>query len=311
MEPYLYTAVYQTPGAARNLDYDSVLFGTSMSENSHTSWFDEEMGWHTAKLIYAGARSADLGAILAQIFHGNRQVKHIIMDINDYQLTVTPDTFYTEEAHYLYDINPFNDIKYLLNKGVIGSAFTRLIAFAAGMGGNMDEAYSWIQHYSKEKVQQAYYDTGIGVTEFPVLSPDNIRQSLEICKRNLDSFAPYIKAHPETQFIIFYPPYSLAYWQMLRETGRLEERIAVYQYSIEYLLNFDNVQIYYFQDEDNIISNLEIYCDLCHHIPEINRYIFECIRDGEKRLTADNYQNVLDNMYYFARDYDYDSLWEK
>ena len=57
-------AVYQTPGAAKNLEYTDVLMGTSMTENFHTGWFDEELGWHTMKLSYSGARSNDLKAIL-------------------------------------------------------------------------------------------------------------------------------------------------------------------------------------------------------------------------------------------------------
>ena len=61
-------AVYQTPGAAKNLEYTDVLMGTSMTENFHTGWFDEELGWHTMKLSYSGARSNDLKAIFTAIF---------------------------------------------------------------------------------------------------------------------------------------------------------------------------------------------------------------------------------------------------
>ena len=48
--PYLYNSVYQAPGLARNTTYDSVLLGTSMTENFQTDWFDRELGWNTVKL---------------------------------------------------------------------------------------------------------------------------------------------------------------------------------------------------------------------------------------------------------------------
>lgn len=67
MPVVLDNAVYQTAGAAKNLTYNSAIIGTSMTENMHTSWFDDEMGWTTMKLSYSGARSNDLQAIFGEI----------------------------------------------------------------------------------------------------------------------------------------------------------------------------------------------------------------------------------------------------
>ena len=72
------TAVYQTAGAAKNLEYDSAIVGTSMTENFHTSWFDEVLGWNTMKLSYSGARSSDLEAIFGEISERKEPIKNIL-----------------------------------------------------------------------------------------------------------------------------------------------------------------------------------------------------------------------------------------
>jgi len=59
-----------------------------------------------------------------------------------------------------------------------------------------------------------------------------------------------------------------------------------------------------------IIINLECYRDVCHHRPEYNRYIFDCIRQGENRITRENLDKTLLEMYEFAKDYDYEAYWQ-
>ena len=110
-------AVYQTAGAARNLEYDSAIVGTSMTENFHTSWFDEEMGWNTMKLSYSGARSNDLNAILEQISCREECLNHVVLDINEYQLTSEKWIQYVDRPEYLYDSKWINDYKYLFFTG--------------------------------------------------------------------------------------------------------------------------------------------------------------------------------------------------
>jgi prolyl-tRNA editing enzyme YbaK/EbsC (Cys-tRNA(Pro) deacylase) len=71
----------------------------------------------------------------------------------------------------------------------------------------------------------------------------------------------------------------------------------------------DNVRVYYFQNEFDIITDLDNYRDNCHHRPEYNRYMFECIRDGKNEMTLQNYQALFQEMYDFAKDYPYTNLW--
>ena len=304
----LENAVYQTPGAARNFEYDSVIVGTSMTENFRASWFDEAMGWKTLKLSYSGARSNDLKAILEQIYSGEESPENIVMDVNAYQLTVEPETAYAVRPEYLYDQNPFSDVYYLYNQDVLLAGMSRVVDKFTGRESNLDDAYTWEEeeHFGiartleAERHQRVILEQGIQEVRRPGQS---------VCDQNLDNVLPIIAAHPETTFHIFYPPYSMLYWEEEIIKGTLEDMIAVYGRSMERLLEYDNVRVYYFQNEKEIISNLDNYRDSTHYRPEYNKYICECIAEGRKLVNRETYREQLADMYEYARTFSYESLW--
>ena len=313
-------AVYQTAGAAKNLSYDSAIVGTSMTENMHTSWFDEEMGWKTMKLSYSGARSDDLKAVFGEMSKHSEEIKNIVMDLNDYQLTVTSWTKYVERPEYLYDKYLYNDYNYVYNHGVFMRSVERCIDCLMGVENNVDFAYTWEDEslFGKEislatcvdrrnellakRTGDIYYTSGT-VSE-------GLENKIKTCQENLDNILPFIESHPDTQIHIFIPPYSMLAWEDKVLSGTLEDMIAIYAHAIKTLLQYENVKIYYFQDEEDIITDLDNYRDNCHHRPEYNRYMFECIRDGEKMITLDNYVERLTAMYEFATNYPYAQMWE-
>ncbi len=322
----LNNAVYQTAGASRNLQYDSAIIGTSMTENIHTSWVDEALGWDTMKLSYSGARSNDLQAIFEQVSKKEGELKNVIIDINDYQLTCESWTSYVERPHYLYDDSLYNDHKYLLNKDTFALSIQRLMDGFNGVQDNVDVAYTWEEEelFSKEIAQATCRDTRIQyMTEKIKLQgadklyyvPGEVSVELEnkitICQENLDNVLPFIEENPQTQFYVLIPPYSMLYWEQKVLNNTLEDILAIYAHAYERLLQYDNVHIYYFQYEPEIITNLDNYRDTAHHKPEYNRYMIDCMVKGEKELTKDNYKEKLEQMYDFAKNYPYQTMWNE
>ena len=281
------TAVYQTAGAAKNLEYDSAIVGTSMTENMHTSWFDEEMGWDTMKLSYSGARSNDLQAIFGEMSQKDGQLENVVMDINDYQLSVISWTKYVERPEYLYDEYLHNDYEYLYNHDIIVRSAERCLDGLMGLEDNIDTAYTWEDpsYFGKDIVMNASRDLrvqllqertdGEDVYQVKGAVSENIQDKYNMCQQNLDNILPFIENNPDTQFYIMIPPYSMLYWEQEVLKNELEDTIAVYAYAVKQFLQYDNVNIYYFQYEPEIITNLDNYRDDCHHRPEYNRYMFE------------------------------------
>lgn len=316
-------AVYQTAGAAKNLEYDSAIVGTSMTENMHTSWFDEELGWNTMKLSYAGARSSDLEAIFEQISQREGELKYLVTDINAYQLTSPSWTAYVERPYYLYDNQWCNDYKYLLNHDVMVTSVKRWMDGLKGVADNIDSAYTWEdpELFGKDITLSVTRDTrwqlinnrpiDDSLYKVPGSISEQLEERIQTCQENLDNILPFIEAHPETEFWIIIPPYSMLYWEQEILKGSLEDMLAVYEYAIGSFLKYDNVKVFYFQNEQDIITNLDNFRDAAHHTPEINRYIFECMVEDKNRLTKDNYKQELEEMYNFAKNYPYETIWEE
>ena len=63
----------QNPGMAKNMEYDSVILGSSMTVNFNTNWFEELMGLNTIKLSYSAAFPKDQANIMEIVFENNNQ----------------------------------------------------------------------------------------------------------------------------------------------------------------------------------------------------------------------------------------------
>jgi len=105
-----------------------------------------------------------------------------------------------------------------------------------------------------------------------------------------------IEAHPETDFYIFVPPYSMLWWDSTYRDGDTEAYLYNMEQAVTTLLNYENVKFFYFQNDREIITNLENYMDTLHFSQEINHYICNCMIEDSHRLTLENYQTVMADM---------------
>lgn len=312
---FQYMPVYQTAGVAKNFSYDSAIVGTSMTENFRVSWF-EEMDMDTVKLSYSGARSSDVAAILEQVFLSDNTVRYILLDINDYQLTTLPAEVYTERPAYLYEEVWWKDGEYLFNNDVFWMSAGRALEAVTDNQPNPDDAYTWEDPalFSEENVKAscAAYTSGLKeqLASGTIAAYDGTQEK-EWCRENLENVVSVIAAHPETEFVVFYPPYSILYWEQQLLSGRLYSILEIYYTAAEKLLSYDNVTVFYFQNEEGIITNLDYYRDICHHAPEINRYIFDCIKEGKNELTEENIGMYFEDMYRIAWEYPYENIWHE
>lgn len=299
---YLYNEVYQTPGMARNFKYDTVMLGSSMTENFKVSWFTD-YGQNCVKLCYSGARSKDIGNLLEQVFASGNKVTKIYIDINDYQISSEPDSVFGEVPEYLYDRNPFNDVQYVFNQDVWFESFDVLTAPASR--GNYDDAFCWedAAFFGKERVLEDLN----GSHEDEAWMAENAKagkESLEYVDTNMENILKYVKAHPETEFVFFYPPYSAAYWYDLKQQGVLGYKITAYRKSIEEILKCANADVYFFMDDYETITNLDLYRDMCHFNSDINRKMLEDMNKGTYKIGPLDYTERLLDLENFADSYE-------
>lgn len=304
--PYLIdNQLSQNPGMAKNWDYDSVILGSSMTVNFNTDWFAEILGLKTAKLSFNGAYPKDQSNIMDIIFASHNHVKTVFLgiDIPAYSSDVEATKYPIPE--YLYDTNYLNDISYVLNKDVLLNYILRAAADAKDKTA-IPTMYAlwWTDEYFNKQYVLQYY-------EAPEIVSEEVREDayIEQVKANLDvNICPYIEENRETEFVIFYPPYSILYWYGVNRENKLAATLAEYQYVSERLLQYDNVRIFNFQDQEAIITDLNNYADYDHYHKEINHYMVECFADGTCELTNKNLSDSIDKMRMLATNYDYDSI---
>lgn len=294
----------QNPGIAKNFDYDSVILGSSMTINFDTDLFGEVMGLNTVKLSYNGAYPKDIDNIMRLVIQSPNEVSHIFLGIDIFTYKAPYGFTAYEIPDYLYDDSYLNDISYLLNKDVLLNYF--LAPQIQREDTPLNEAYwNWpYMTYSAEWVMSNYEQPTVFAEPLPADSyQNNIKENLRIC------ILPYIEAMPDTEFVIFFPPYSILYWYTRYADGSLAAELAGEKQIMEELFAYPNVKVYYFQNQYDFIINLDNYTDYTHYTHEMNNQMTLCFaeEDCPYELTAENYETVLDEMNAWLAECDFES----
>ena len=266
---------YQCVGSLKTFDYDSVIAGSSVSENYNNGWFDQGFGCKSIKAIRSYGATADLCYLLDIAFE-HQDLKYVFYNLDPSALEADPETTYelTGCPMYLYDDNYVNDVRYWLNKGVLMEKIPYLIANS--LMGDYDEnnSYNWAQwkEFNSDMILGLY----IRKPSVSEMKPRDYYEDL--LRKNLDLLTDRITAHPETEFYIFVPPYSMLWWDNIYREGDTEAYLYNMEQAMKTLLEYENVKMFYFQNDREIITDLENYMDILHFSPEINRYICDSLK---------------------------------
>ncbi|MBD5504957.1 MAG: hypothetical protein HDR09_14825 [Lachnospiraceae bacterium] len=304
--PYLVdNQLSQNPGMAKHMEYDSVILGSSMTVNFNTHWFEELLGRKTLKLNYSGAYPKDQANIMEIIFDSGHDVQAVFLGVD-----VTTYTGGVEETkypipEYLYDDNYLNDVQYLFNKDVVLNYILRPLADPDKT--DLATVYqSWWtdEYYNIQWVMHNY--------EPPAPVPEETTPAayIENTDKNLRAnLCPYIEQNPDTVFYIFFPPYSILYWNDVIQENHLEATMAEYAHIAETLLAYDNVRIFYFPNQEKIVTDLNNYADYTHYHRDINRYMTECFANGTCEVTcAEEMEKALDETRDMIGRFDFEGL---
>ena len=299
MKAVLNDKEYQCVGTLRNFDYDALLVGSSVMENNDNSWYNDAYGVKAIKAIRSYGATADL-CYLLDVAYEEHDLKYVFYNIDPSSLYGDAETTYESTGcpMYLYDSNPFNDIQYLYNKDVL---FEKIpYAVANSFMGDYDENLS----YNWAKWKSFGPDMALGLYFRPAEVKEMLPEDayLDKLKANMDLLTAQVEAHPDTEFIFFYPPYSMLWWDMSFREGESDAIIRCEKEMTKALLSYDNVRIFCFQGEREVTTNLDNYMDTIHFSPEINRLMLDHITSGEYEMTPDNYEEMLDEVSAFTDD---------
>ena len=287
----------QMPGTVRNFQYDSVLMGSSVAENFDSAYLDAAYGCSTLKIIRASGSMADLLYYL-EMAQEEHDIENVFWCLDLFAMSAPAEATLPggDAPGYLHTESILDDIPYLCNKEVLLEKIPFMLAYGhAGIntGGN---GYNWARgkEFGAARAMKAYDRSGIAAdAEVEQRAPE---ESSGLVLENIRLLEKQISDHPGTSYHVFFPPYSMLWWDCAYVNGELEERFYILEETVSMLLGHENAEVYCFQNQASIVCDLDNYMDMVHYSPQINQYMLERMAAGEDRVTAENKDQIMAQM---------------
>lgn len=311
LEYPIYNERYQNDGILRHFEYDAIITGSSMTQNFKTTEMNALFDVNAIKVPFSGSSFKEINDNLITAFEANPNVKVVVRALDCDEFLKDKDSMrYDSYPEYLTDDIWYNDVQYIFNKKVFFEDTLNVLKYTAN--GNktttFDEYGNWMA-YKKFGIEGvlSQYSRPSYTAEIYGMTDSAERRLRGNVEQNIVSLA---RQYPDTEFYYFLPPYSICYWDNMKQTGSMQLKIDAFKLATELMLEQDNIHVFSFFDDFDMITNLDNYKDISHYHEDINTQMLHLMKAGEHRLTWDNYQDHWDAVYAYYSQYDYDSLFE-
>lgn len=293
----------QSAGLLRSQDYDTVFMGSSLAANFRAQWFDVYYEAKTVKITLPNGGFGEFATALDYAF-SQQEVERVIFGLDPNLLARDPAEAPDQMPEYLYDDNPLNDGKYLLNKDVLMRSGYTVLKKLQGQTQPLEDAFLWDGNvfFSRELALGSY------VRPEPVQEAVPAEAFLLHCKANLDIVTGWLEQHPDTEFLFFFSPYSILFWDKMDRQGETEAMLALLEETVETLLPYSNAKLHFYMADPDIITDLDNYADHIHIAGKVTYRMAQAMPKEEYLLTAENHTEVLDGLRDFVVHYDYESI---
>ncbi len=304
----------QAAGEIRHGDFDSVILGTSILENSSADEASRLLGGHFVNLSISAGDFFERGLMLQRLLE-SRRVRRIIYSLDFIYLNQRKGypVFPLPTWDFLYDSNPFNDIRAYLNGHFLGCLVRWSRApECVGREASLDRPNAWMNEpeYAGrfggfdawcraadnyqirdvyEKVSGAAEAIRTGALAAP--DPQQTARAIDYVDENL---IKWISKYPDTRFDLVFPPYSrakLAIWYQTRP-GDAQAHLAVIRHLAELSTRLPNLHVYGFEDQD-FPDDIARYKDMDHFDPAISSLITRSIGQEAHRIVPQDVERYI------------------
>ena len=102
----------------------------------------------------------------------------------------------------------------------------------------------------------------------------------------------------------------ILFWDKMERLGQTEAMFTMLEDTVQTLLAYDNAELQFFMADREIMTNLDNYADHIHIAGRVTYRLAQAMPTGQYRLSRETYREVLDGLWEFVINYDYDSIWE-
>ena len=303
----------QNYGLIKFGNFDGIILGTSMLENTSAAEATEKLKLSYANLSLSGGSFYEK-MLIAQFAVKTKHIKSVILSL-DYHF----DTEKRIGNSFDPDLYGENQLAgkirtYLTGKAVFCVLLRKKCDFVKR---DTDRPKAWMdlpEHARRfggfdNWLKYANEDGQIQAALNDLLRNESDHKSEYAKYQSVtdNEILPLFK-NKDTEFSIIVPPYSVFWW--VKRKSELEEMMRPFEYLVEKTQDLPNVKIYWFYDDDYVFD-ISRYKDLAHYHPSVNSLQLNAIRNGTHILDKSNYRRKIDAFVKKVRAFDLEPYLEK
>lgn len=315
MKPYYkYTqeyAMYWLIGRAKNTPAEAVIVGSSLSNFISSDKLGEQSGLRVISLSKSAGRPNIYSLFLRESLERN-QLQTIYYELNFPHLHME---YEGDIPLYLYNSNPIDDVKYVLNKDV--SKMTAYI-LASWLGDQIKPENDTRQNRTPAKTvfevdrsqSTSIYSTlavarSLYVRHGKVADKSSVIDYQTKANKNIEqNVIPFLEENPEIKFVFIVPCISILNTYDLVCEGTVDDYLAIHKDIMLSILKYDNAEIHMFSDLEGFVTNLDNYKDRVHYAPPGGDLICDGIKTGAYKVTPENIDERLRHLKSMAESFE-------
>ena len=306
----------QAAGIINNFEFDSIIIGTSMLENTSSFEASKILGENFVNISLSGSDFYERNFILDYVLR-KKEIKTIIYSLDNMYIEQRKGhkSYSIETFDYLYDNNPFNDLKVYWNEkffnciirlsneiGCIGNKKTLEYPNVWFTNKEHSDSFGGLDNWFKAKNNAQIKDAFSSIVSISQkikkgekISLNGIEEKIAKSKEYIDEYLlDNVKKYKDTKFVFVFPPYSRMLYAQWKQYYQLNYEIhkAIIRYLAQKSSEYKNLKIYGFEDND-FLDDIANYKDLSHYHQSINSMMLNNFKNDIGLLTSDNVENYI------------------
>ena len=290
--PFFYDTVYYqlyatAPRLLRDLDYDTLYIGSSMTRNFYLSDIDRTLGVKSIKLAASGATSIDLKKFfdIAREAKGEK-LKKVVFSLDVYSLNKTEPHYkefsylyrddLKEEYRYLFSRQSYSDMYYLLKRKMRPK---KKRMHQADPNRMFSTEYPGMRFGLTEIIADARSNVSGHHTQTPA-NPGAFEANL---KKEL---LPMVAENPQIQFLFYLAPYHIYTWCQSEHFDEAEALLHQRTRVMKELLKYPNVKLCDYQADRTLVCEPDFYSDVQHFSSKAARSVLKKLNSGEREIKS-------------------------
>lgn len=295
---YMLKGSYVGSGLIKNYDYDTLIIGSSMTQNFDMDLFREKLGAQPLHIGIGGMNPLEISELMHLAYESDMADQYYIcVDISYFGANDGTSS----NPQYLLKNDLLSKIRYLLSYETwfgyipVDIAFMVLDKFGVSLPPKYEysrsidklEDCSLDYAYGEEIVIDNYVNSRYSVSDV------NLENLYERMTTGIDDYLSGFD-YGKGEHVFFFPPYSSLFWCNAQDRGYFDIYLRVKQHFIEKAMEHGAI-VYDFQSAE-FTMDLDNYRDTTHYAPEINDWMVECFADYKYVISEQNKGTFQDKL---------------